>query len=247
MNKKKFLSYLTALSLLASIVPDVKAIDKNAEGNYIVVNETNNQNYNYEPLKIKSIFNMTDEEANKKENAMYTSLFNVLFDDFSTMYIPCIEITSSIIKDEEKELGNSPEKLKLWNGVLTSSLSNLFDEETYNTIKDQERIYIYRSLLDGEVVGAMFVDLTESFPRKKYFDDLQPDLVVADSEVFIFRQYISYVLSKRSDLSREEKEKIVEETDTEVSLIDYRERFYKSVVSIYNWPVLDSVYTRIVI
>lgn len=238
MNKKKILSYLTALSLLASIVPSVKAVDKSAEGNYIVVNETNNQNYNYELLKIKSIFNMTEEEANKKENAMYTSLFNVLFDDFSTIYIPCIERENLIIKDEEKELGNNPEILKRGSGVLISSLSSLFDEESYNAIKDRETVYIYRSLIDDAIVGAMFVDLTESFPSKKYFDDLQPGLVVADSEVFIFRQYISYILSKRSDLSREEKEKIVEETDTEVSLLDYRERFYKSVVSIYNWPVL---------
>ena len=65
--------------------------------------------------------------------------------------------------------------------------------------------------------------LVSTLSSKKYFDDLQPGLVVADSEVFIFRQYISYILSKRSDLSREEKEKIVEETDTEVSLIDDRD------------------------
>lgn len=237
MNKKKILSYLTALSLLASIVPSVKAVDKSAEGNYIVANKNNNQNFNYEPLEIKSIFNMTEEEASEKINPMYTWLFNVMFNDLSTMSIPCTGSEKFLIKDEEKELGNNPEKLKYRYGILLSTLSSMFDDETYNKTKDQQSLYIYRSLVDDSIVGAQFVDKTKIFPNKKYFYELNENKYVVTSEIWMFYDYARNVLSKRDDLSREEKNRISEATDTEVTLDEYREKFYKSFVSIYNWPV----------
>lgn len=167
MNKKRVLSYLTALSILFTSGSFIKE----AKSEEIKANTIKIENEEYEILPITNPFNLSEEVLDKQikyDNQSYLTISQ----NFETFILLVRKDFLYVIFDSEKDTEQNKLYLRRKTGILYSDLVKL-PFISRDKAKEYESVKLYSDLSTGEVIYIESDNVYENYINENYFKKIE--------------------------------------------------------------------------
>lgn len=165
MSKKRYLSYLTALSILFSQgIPFITKAETNTDTNYEITSE------DYELTKYSGIFDMSEEEKTKLIDNLGELYFIEAKLEKGTIVIPAKLSFKKTIDDSEKDTDENKRFIERGRAILLSDFKEIcFVPESFDS-KSKDLIF-YTDLFSEETILIEDTSNEEKFANDNYFKE----------------------------------------------------------------------------